>query len=87
MRCGASEGYLGCCAAIRDADERERLSAIRCPTMVVSGTHDVATPPVPGRALAAAIAGARYVELDAAHLSNVEAADAFNEALAAFLET
>jgi 3-oxoadipate enol-lactonase len=31
------------------------------------------------------IAGARLVSLDAAHISNVEAADAFNAALLGFL--
>jgi 3-oxoadipate enol-lactonase len=81
------EGYLGCCAAIRDADERERLASIRSPTLVIAGAHDVATPPAHGRAMAGAIPGARYVELGAAHLSNVEAAEAFNDALSGFLRS
>jgi 3-oxoadipate enol-lactonase len=32
------------------------------------------------------VAGARYVELDASHLSNLEAADAFTAELTRFLE-
>jgi hypothetical protein len=38
-------------------------------------------------ALAAAIVGARLVELPAAHLSNIEAAAAFNAAASDFLQS
>jgi len=80
-----SEGYLGQCAAIRDADLRAQLAAIACPTLVISGARDPATPPEQGRELASGIAGARYVELAASHLSNLEAADAFNAELLSFV--
>jgi len=80
-----AEGYAGCCAAIRDADERADLAAIRAPTLVVSGRHDPATPPADGQAIASAVAGARYAELKAAHLCNVETAAAFNAELSSFL--
>jgi 3-oxoadipate enol-lactonase len=53
--------------------------------LVIAGTHDPATPPAMGRGMAEAIPGARFVELSAAHLSNIEAADAFNDAVADFL--
>jgi 3-oxoadipate enol-lactonase len=79
------EGYLGCCAAIRDADAGGDLAAISAPTLVISGSNDAATTPAQGRALAEAIAGARSVELAAAHLSNIEAAAAFTAALTDFL--
>src|SRR4051794_2289093 len=39
------EGYAGCCAAIRDLDLRDALSAIRAPTLVIAGGEDPATPP------------------------------------------
>ena len=80
-----TEGYCGCCAAIRDMDQRASLGAIRLPTLVIGGTHDPATTPAMCRDLAGAITGARYVELPAAHLSNIEAADVFNQAVADFL--
>jgi 3-oxoadipate enol-lactonase len=48
---------------------------------VISGKHDIATPPQSGRWLAEHIRGARFVELDAAHISNVECADEFNHAV------
>jgi 3-oxoadipate enol-lactonase len=80
-----AEGYVACCAAIRDADQRTELAGIRAPTLVIAGRHDPATPPADGRALARAIPGAKYVELEASHLSNVEAAGPFTTELAAFL--
>ncbi len=78
-------GYVACCGAIRDADQWPGIAAIRCPTLVVAGTEDVSTPAAEGRQMAERIAGARYVELDAAHISNVEAAARFTAELIAFL--
>lgn len=79
------EGYAANCAAIRDYDAREAIAGIRIPTLVVSGTHDPATTAAEGRFLAERIPGARYVELNAAHLSNIEARDRFNSELSVFL--
>src|SRR5437762_2495109 len=78
-------GYIACCEAIRDMDQREIVAAISVPTLVIAGTHDVPTPPTDARFLADRIKGARYVELPAAHLSNIEAAPAFTSALTEFL--
>ncbi len=79
------EGYVACCAAIRDADLRETLPRILARTLVIAGTGDAATPPADGRFLAEKIQGARYVELAAAHLSNIEAPERFTAELMAFL--
>jgi 3-oxoadipate enol-lactonase len=81
------DGYTACCAAVRDFNFREQLSSIRIPTLVISGAHDPATPPADGRFLAQHIPGARYVELSAAHLSNLEDQDRFTNELAAFLNS
>ena len=80
-----ADGYIACCEAIRDMDQRDAISRIRLATLVVAGIHDLATPPAEGRFVAGAIPGAQYVELDAAHLSNIEAAPAFTSALLKFL--
>ena len=61
------------------------IARITAPTLVIAGTHDAATTPAAGQFMVGKIAGARYVELDAAHLSNVEAADRFTAAVLAFL--
>jgi len=79
------EGYASCCAAVRDYDCREQLARIPTPTLVIAGAHDPATPTADGHFIAQKIPGARYVELDAAHLSNMEAQDRFNKELATFL--
>ena len=76
-----AEGYIANCEAIRDMDQRDTISRITTPTLVIAGSRDPATPPEEGKFIAAKIAGAKYVELDSAHLSNIEAAKEFNEAL------
>ena len=78
-------GYAACSAAIRDTDMRPCLELIRCPTLVIGGLKDPATPVEHSRALANGIAGAECEMLDAAHLSNIEQASAFTSALTGFL--
>lgn len=78
-------GYVGCCAAIRDMDQTAAVAAIRVPTLVIVGTHDLATPKVQGEALAKAIPGAQLVELPVAHIPVLEAPGAFANALLSFL--
>jgi len=80
-----AEGYAACMAALRDLDLRDALRNIRNQVLVIVGKSDPATPPEAGKAIADAIPGARLVELDAAHLSNIEAKDAFNQAVIDFL--
>ena len=79
------EGYAGCCAALRDADLRDEIDLITAATLVVTGTHDAATPPPTGEFIRERVAGARRLALDAAHLSNVEQAEAFTAGVLDFL--
>ncbi|MEP6657713.1 MAG: 3-oxoadipate enol-lactonase [Betaproteobacteria bacterium] len=79
-------GYVAACAAVRDMDQRNAIASIACPTLVITGTLDAATPPADGRFIADRIAGARYVELPAGHLSNLEAAPQFSAAVLDFLQ-
>ncbi len=72
-----AEGYIGCAMAIRDADLGADAGRIACPTLVLAGDQDQATPPEWGRALADAIPGARFALLPgAAHIPPVEQPDA-----------
>ncbi|MBV9816976.1 MAG: 3-oxoadipate enol-lactonase [Solirubrobacterales bacterium] len=72
-----AEGYAGCCEAIGGLDARADLPSIAAPTLVVSGAQDPSIPADHGRAIAAAVPGARLEVLDpAAHLASVERADA-----------
>ena len=79
------DGYVNCCMALRDADLRVRLSEVHAETLIISGTQDPVSPPVDGELLASSIPGARYCELNASHLSNVEAAEEFTRETLRFL--
>jgi len=80
-------GYIGCCGVLRDSDLSSEIASIRTPCLVITGTHDPATPPANGRALCAAISDSLYVELDASHMSAWERAEEFANAVLAFLDT
>ncbi len=79
-------GYIGCCAAIRDMDERESLEIIEAPTLVVIGAHDPSTTPERGEFIAEHIPGARKAVLECAHLSNIERREDFNRVVLGFLK-
>jgi 3-oxoadipate enol-lactonase len=79
------DGYLGCCAALRDEDLREAIGTIRCPVLAIAGAIDVATPPEALQFIHERIAGSQLVTLDAAHLSNVEQHQQFTSRLLMFL--
>ncbi len=79
------EGYLACCAAIRDMDHRDLLGRIRAPTLVIAGRHDQATPVAAAQFIQGGIAGAELKVLDAAHISNVEQPTDYAETVLQFL--
>ena len=85
LRAAPPRGYAAACAAVRDADLRAQVAQIAAPTLIIAATGDLPTPPADGRFLQQHIAGARYVELAAAHLSNQEQAAAFTDAVIDFL--
>lgn len=81
-------GYIGCCEAIRRIDYMDRLSGIRLPTRVIVGADDPATTPADAKAIHEGIEGSSLVIIDdAAHLSNVEQPEAFDQAVLDFLES
>ena len=82
----SAEGYVASCAAVRDMDQWAALPGMDRPTLIVTGTHDAVTPPADGQRMAELISGAKQVELDAAHISNVEAAERFTAEVLAFLD-
>ena len=79
------QGYAACCMALREFDARKELSAIKVPTLVIAGSRDPATPPDDGRFIADQVPGADFRELQAAHLSNIEASSEFTSAVQRFL--
>ena len=76
------EGYARCCEAVGAWDARKRIAAIASPVLVVVGEDDPATPVENAELIASRIPGARlHVVERAAHLANVERADAFTNAV------
>ncbi|MGH8872513.1 MAG: 3-oxoadipate enol-lactonase [Acidimicrobiia bacterium] len=79
-------GYSGCCAALRDADLRQSVAGIRCPTLIVAGDQDVATPVSESEWLQGQIAGSHLEVIEeAAHLSSLEQPDIFTSVVHRFL--
>lgn len=74
--------------AVLAHDTRERLPALRVPTLVVVGERDILAPPPLARELAAAIPGARLeIMPDAPHSLNLERQIEFNRLVRAFLSS
>jgi len=66
-------------------DSSAMLPTISCPTLIIVGEEDVATPPAESRFMADKIPGARLAVIPAAgHLSNVEQPDVFNRVVEEF---
>ncbi len=69
------------------AEWRPRLGEVRVPLLAIVGEKDVLTTPAEVREMAAAVAGARLVEVPGAgHTTPMEAPGAVSEALTEFLE-
>ena len=79
------EGYVGCCMAIRDMDQRLSIRAIEAPTLVLVGANDPATTPADGALIHAGIRGSTLSTLEAGHLSNIEQPAKFTQAVLDFL--
>jgi len=79
-------GYLTAISAIQGLDYLDRLTEIRVPTLVVTGSDDVMVSPAVAAEMAARIPnGELQVIQSAAHLSNIEQSVVFTETVGAFL--
>ena len=82
------EGYAGCGEAIAALDLRPQLARVTAPTLVVSGTEDVAAPPAVGAATARGISGARLTVIQAAsHFAHYEKPGPVTDALLGHFRT
>lgn len=77
-------GYARCCEVLAATDMLPQLNSIAAPVRIVCGASDPSTTPARGEELAKAIPNADMVTLNAAHISAIEAADAFAESVKAF---
>jgi len=79
-------GYVGCCQAIARLNTTARLKEIKHPVLAIAGEQDAAAPGT--RYIGENVPGARLVMLaGAAHIANIEQAEAFNRALREFLSS
>jgi 3-oxoadipate enol-lactonase len=80
-------GFIGSVQAIMGFDVSQRLREVHCPTLVVCGEQDLALPPSHSRTICEGIAGSSLKIIpNAAHISNIEQAEAFNAVLLSFLQ-
>jgi 3-oxoadipate enol-lactonase len=81
-----ADGYIAACAALRDADLHRALPRVKVPVLIIAGDLDEATPVALARELQGAIAGSGLTVLQgAAHLSNVEQSEVFNDHVLSFI--
>lgn len=81
----APEGYAACCDALAASDLRGGIGRIATPTLLLAGRFDPVTTVDDARAMQAAIPGARLATVAASHLSNLEAPEAFVQAVLPFV--
>lgn len=79
----APDGIIGALSAMKQRPDRTALlGSIACPAVVICGADDVVTPPGECERMSRQIPGATFVRLEgAAHLSNLERAEAFTKAM------
>ena len=77
-------GFVGCGQAIMKLNTTARLKDIKLPVLAITGEQDGAAPGT--KYIGENVPGAKYVGIpNAAHIANVEQAEAFNRALRDFL--
>ncbi|MEL6191256.1 MAG: 3-oxoadipate enol-lactonase [Bacteroidota bacterium] len=79
------EGYIACCAAVRDADFREEISQIYLPTLIIAGEEDTSTTVEEAKYMAEKMSDSQLVVLPARHISCVEHPQMFANNLINFL--
>ena len=87
MNTSSKDGVIAALQAMAERpDSTDVLPSIKVPTLIVVGSEDAITPPADAERMARAIPSAKLVKIDgAAHLSNFEKADAFNDAVREFV--
>lgn len=82
----SAQGFIACASAVRDYDARKFMADIKCPVMLIAGKHDMAAPLTEFACVREALQNPTYLELDAAHISNVECESQFTDAIMSFLK-
>ncbi len=79
-------GFVGCCHAISKVDYLDRLKEIKVPALIIVGEQDHGTPPEAARVIQQNLPRSELKIIpSAAHISNVEQAQVFNDSMLGFL--
>jgi len=80
------EGYVGCIWAIRGLHLIQRIPEIKSPTLIIVGKQDLGTPVEVSELMHSMIPDSKLVVIEgAAHLSNLNQPEAFNQTIIPFL--
>lgn len=82
----SADGFISCAKAVRDYDARPFMGEIVCPVLLIGGSDDLAAPISEFPAVQAAIKKNEYLQLHAAHISNIECESEFTAAVLKFLK-
>ncbi len=82
---GSAEGYASCCEALAKADLRDQLKTIGIPVLVIAGQKDPVTTVADGQFMQSHIQNSQLFEIEASHISNIEQAKTFNQAVLKFV--
>jgi len=81
-----ADGYIACCRSLRELDYLKDLGSVTVPVLYICGAEDKGAPTEVMKEMAQATPGSKYVELPAAgHVANINQPEAFNAAVAEFL--
>jgi 3-oxoadipate enol-lactonase len=83
-----AQAYAFACLASAGFDAVPFLPSVRCPSLIVTGEHDVLLPPALGQEVAELISDARFeIMPDAAHFAAYQRPEAFVARVSDFLDT
>ena len=82
----SSNGYIGCCEAIKELDYLKELSTINKEMLFISGEKDMGAPAMSMEEMSHLTPNSKYVCIpDAAHILNIESTDLVNKTILNFL--
>ena len=82
----STNGYIGCCEAIKNLDYLKELSTISKEMLFISGENDMGAPAMAMEEMSHLTPNSKYVCVPgASHILNIEASDLVNETILNFL--
>jgi len=79
------KGYAESCRALAQADLRDEIAKITVPCLILCGEFDPVTTVIDGEFMQMHIPNSEFAVVEASHLSNIEAANEFNNIFKRFI--